>query len=430
MKATWEKTESNKGILAVETDVEEVERALNHAFGKVVKSVSVPGFRKGKVPRNVFEKRFGVESLYQDALDVLLPEAYKQALKDTEIEPVDTPDIEVEQFAKGEPCLFKATVTVKPEVLLGEYKGLEVDLNDYSVTDEDVAKELATMQERQAELFVVEDGELQNADHAIIDFEGFKDGVPFPGGKGSRYTLEIGSGTFIPGFEEQLIGMKKEEEREIPVTFPEEYHAEDLAGQPVTFKVVLHEIKRKNLPALDDEFAKDVSEFETLEELKNDIKNKLEEKSQQKAKEELQDKLLEKAAENATIDIPQVMIDHENDRMLQEFEQSLVYQGLTLQMYYQFSGLNEESLREQFMKDAEKRVRISLTLEAIANAENIEVSTEEAEEEVKRLAEIYKQDPKDMLKIIKSQQGIAGLKKDMKIQKAIELLIASSKTAA
>src|SRR5690606_23976581 len=273
MKANWEKTENNRGVLTVEVDEQKFSKALDQAFRKVVKNVNVPGFRKGKVPRPIFEKRFGVESLYQDAVEIVVPEAYQAAVEETGIEPVDQPEIDIDQLEKDKPFIFKATVTVKPEVKLGEYKDLEVPEKDFSVSDEDVEEELKKMQERQGELVVVEDGQVEEKDRVMIDFEGFIDGEPFEGGQAEKYTLEVGSGQFIPGFEEQLVGMKPEEEKEITVTFPEDYQAEELAGKEAVFKVKLHEVKRMRLPELDDEFAQDVSEFDTLQELKDDIEN-------------------------------------------------------------------------------------------------------------------------------------------------------------
>lgn len=430
MKVNWEKTGTNEGVLTIEVDAERVDQALDRAFKKVVNQVNVPGFRKGKVPRPIFEQRFGVESLYQDALDILLPEAYGEAVDEAGIEPVDRPEVDIEQIEKGKSLVFKATVTVKPETKLGQYKGLEIEEKDFSVSEESIEAELKKMQEQQGQLVVVEDGELQNGDHAIIDFEGFKDGEPFEGGKGEKFDLEIGSGTFIPGFEEQLVGMKPGDEKEIEVTFPEEYHAEHLAGQPVTFKVKLNEIKRLNLPEIDDEFVKDVSEFDTLEELKADIKNRLEEKAKQDEENYKRESVVEKASENATIDLPEVMISHEIDHMLQELEQRLQMQGMNLDIYYQFSGLNEEALREQFKEDAEKRIRTRLTLEAIAEAENIEVTDEDLDEELKKIAEMYSREVDEIRSIFEAQGGLEGIKNDIKIRKTIDLLVANSKSVA
>lgn len=430
MSAKWEKLENNQGVLTVEVEKEEFSAALDKAFKKVVKKVNVPGFRKGKVPRKIFEARFGVESLYQDALDIILPEAYQKAVEETGIEPVDRPEVDIEQLERGQNVIFKATVTVKPDVQLGEYKGLEIPAKDFTVTDEQVEEELENVRNRQAELIVVEDGEVNEGDTVVIDFEGFIDGEPFEGGKGENYSLEIGSGSFIPGFEDQLIGMKKGEEKEIQVTFPEDYQVEELKGKEATFQVKLHEIKRKKLPELDDEFAKDVSEFDTLDEYKQDLRKKLEERAKQEEEAYKKDTVVEQAAENATMDIPQVMIDHEIDHMISELEQNLQMQGMNLDLYYQFSGTNEEELKERYKADAEKRVRISLTLEAIAKQENIEVSAEEVEEEIEKMAETYQRDKEEIRKLLTAQDNLDGIKNDLRIRKAVDLLVNNSKTVA
>jgi trigger factor len=394
----------------------------------VVKNIALPGFRKGKVPRVLFEKRFGVEALYQDALDILLPEAYAKAVEEAGIEPVSMPEIDIEQMEKGKSLIFKAKVTVKPEVKLGQYKGLEVEKMDATVTDEDVENELKRLQENYAELVVKEDGTVENGDTAVIDFEGFVDGEPFEGGKAENYSLEIGSGTFIPGFEEQLVGMKAGEEKEIQVTFPEEYHAEQLAGKPATFKVKVHEVKAKQLPALDDEFAKDVDEeVETLDELKAKIRARLEEAKKNEAETALRNAVVEKAAANAEIDIPAVMVQNETDRMLREFDQRLQMQGLNLQLYYQFSGQDEAALREQMKEDAEKRVRAALTLEAIAKAENIEVTDEEVEEELQKMAEAYNLSVDKLKELLGSLDGV---KEDLKWRKTVDFLVEHSTVAA
>ncbi|QHN50050.1 trigger factor [Geobacillus stearothermophilus] len=428
MSVKWEKLEGNEGVLTVEVDAEQVNKGLDAAFKKVVKNIALPGFRKGKVPRVLFEKRFGVEALYQDALDILLPEAYAKAVEEAGIEPVSMPEIDIEQMEKGKSLIFKAKVTVKPEVKLGQYKGLEVEKMDATVTDEDVENELKRLQENYAELVVKEDGTVENGDTAVIDFEGFVDGEPFEGGKAENYSLEIGSGTFIPGFEEQLIGMKAGEEKEIQVTFPEEYHAEQLAGKPATFKVKVHEVKAKQLPALDDEFAKDVDEeVETLDELKAKIRARLEEAKKNEAETALRNAVVEKAAANAEIDIPAVMVQNETDRMLREFDQRLQMQGLNLQLYYQFSGQDEAALREQMKEDAEKRVRAALTLEAIAKAENIEVTDEEVEEELQKMAEAYNLSVDKLKELLGSLDGV---KEDLKWRKTIDFLVEHSTAAA
>ncbi|MGP3559607.1 trigger factor [Geobacillus sp. BK01] len=428
MSVKWEKLEGNEGVLTVEVDAEQVNKGLDAAFKKVVKNVTLPGFRKGKVPRVLFEKRFGVEALYQDALDILLPEAYAKAVEEAGIEPVSMPEIDIEQMEKGKSLIFKAKVTVKPEVKLGQYKGLEVEKMDATVTDEDVENELKRLQENYAELVVKEDGTVENGDTAVIDFEGFVDGEPFEGGKAENYSLEIGSGTFIPGFEEQLVGMKAGEEKEIEVTFPEEYHAEQLAGKPAVFKVKVHEVKAKQLPALDDEFAKDVDEeVETLDELKAKIRARLEEAKKNEAEAAVRNAVVEKAAANAEIDIPAVMVQNETDRMLREFDQRLQMQGLNLQLYYQFSGQDEAALREQMKEDAEKRVRAALTLEAIAEAENIDVTDEEVNEELEKMAAAYNLSVDKLKELLGSLDGV---KEDVKWRKTVDFLVEHSTVAA
>ncbi|RXI98451.1 trigger factor [Anaerobacillus alkaliphilus] len=430
MTAKWEKLEGNQGVLTIEVEAAQVDDALNQAFKKVVGKVNVPGFRKGKIPRAMFEQRFGVESLYQDALDILLPSAYAAAITETKIEPVDRPEIDVEQMGKGQNLVFKATVTVKPELQLGEYKGLEVEELETTVTDEDVELELKRLQEKHAELTVVEDGTIENGDTAVIDFEGFVDGVAFEGGKGENYSLEIGSGSFIPGFEEQLVGVKSGESKDVEVSFPEEYHATDLAGKPAVFKVTVHDIKRKQLPNLDDEFAKDVNEeVETLDALKADIKEKMTQDKATEADHHKRDTLVEKAAENSTVDIPEAMIATEVDRMLEEFGQRLQSQGLSLDMYYQFSGQDENGMREQFKGDADKRVRINLTLEAIAEAEKLEVSDADVDAELEKMAELYQRSVDELKQILAMQGGIDALKADLKVRKAVDFLVENSKSA-
>ncbi|GED31754.1 trigger factor [Brevibacillus centrosporus] len=430
MAANWEKVENNQGVLTVEVDASEVDAALDQAFKKVVQKVQVPGFRKGKVPRKMFEARFGVESLYQDALDILLPTAYGQAVKEAGIEPVDRPEVDVAQMEQGKNLIFKATVTVKPEVKLGDYKNLSIEEKDFSVTEESVDAELKRMQERHAELVAVEEGAAQNGDLAVIDFEGFQDGVAFEGGKAEDYSLELGSGTFIAGFEEQVVGLNVGEEKDITVTFPEEYHSPNLAGKEAVFKVKLTSLKRKNLPVLDDEFAKDVSEFDTLEELKADTKKKLEEKSAQDKDQYVREQLVLKAAENAEIDLPEVMVEHELDQMVNEFGQRLQYQGMTLELYFQFSGMDESQLRDQLRADATSRVRTSLTLEAIGKAENIEATEEDVNEELNKLAGVYGRPADELRKIFSAQDGMAALYRDVQTRKTVDFLVAESKVSA
>lgn len=425
MSAKFEKLEGNQGVLTVEVDAAKVNEGLDAAFKKVVTKVNVPGFRKGKMPRAMFEKRFGVESLYQDAIDYLLPEAYANAIEETGIEPIDRPEIDVEQIEKGKTFIFKATVTLKPEVKLGDYKGLEVEKLETEVTDADVQEELTKLQERQAELVIKEEAPAEDGDTVVMDFEGFVDGVAFEGGKAENYSLELGSGQFIPGFEEQLVGLAAGEEKDVEVSFPEEYHAAELAGKPAVFKVKLHEVKGKELPALDDEFAKDVDEeVETLDALKEKIKNRLIDSKKHEAEHHLRDTVVEKAADNAEVDIPAVMIDTEIDRMMQEFEQRLQMQGMNLELYFQFSGQDQDALRGQMKEEAEKRVRVSLTLEEIAKVENLEVSEEDVEAELTKMSEMYNMTVDN----IKAALGnLDGLKGDLKVRKAVEFLVANSK---
>ncbi|GIN66715.1 MULTISPECIES: trigger factor [Bacillus] len=421
MSVKWEKQEGNEGVLTVEVDADTFNKALDDAFKKVVKQVSIPGFRKGKVPRALFEKRFGVEALYQDALDILLPVEYPKAVEEAGIEPVDRPEIDVEKIEKGESLIFTAKVTVKPEVKLGEYKGLGIEKDDTAVTDEDVQNELKSLQERQAELVVKEGGKVEEGDTVVLDFEGFVDGEAFEGGKAENYSLEVGSGSFIPGFEDQLVGLEADAEKDVEVTFPEEYHAEDLAGKPAVFKVKIHEIKAKELPELDDEFAKDVDEeVETLAELTEKTKKRLEEAKENEADAKLREELVTKAAENAEIDIPQAMIDTELDRMMKEFEQRLQMQGMNLELYFQFSGQDETALKEQMKEDAEKRVKSNLTLEAIAKAEDLQVTDEEVEEELSKMAEAYNMPVENIKQAIGSTEG---MKEDLKVRKAIDFLV-------
>ncbi len=428
MTAKWEKLEGNQGVLTIEVDAETFKKGLDDAFKKVVKEVNVPGFRKGKMPRGMFEKRFGVESLYQDAIDIVLPDAYENAIKETGIEPVDRPEVDVEQIEKGKNLIFTAKVTVKPEVKLGDYKGLEVEKLEETVTDEEVDAEIKQLQERNAELVVKEEGTVEDGDTVVIDFEGFVDGEAFEGGTAENYSLEIGSNSFIPGFEEQLVGVAAGAEKDVEVTFPEEYHAENLAGQPATFKVKVHEIKGKELPELDDEFAKDVDdEVETLEELKAKTRTRLEESKKTEAENSLKDTLIEKASENAEIDIPEAMVDTELDRMLREFEQRLQMQGMNLELYFQFSGQDENALRGQMKEDAGKRVRVNLTLEAIAKAENIEVTEEEINAELENMSTMYGVPADQLTQMLGGQDGVI---EDLKIRKAIDFLVENSKSVA
>ncbi len=427
MSAKWEKQEGNEGVLTIEVSPEEFDKALDQAFKKVSKDVQIPGFRKGKIPRKIFENRFGVESLYQDAVDIVLPDAYMKAIEETNIEPVAQPEVDIETIEQGKPLVFTAKVTVKPEVKLGEYKGLEVEEQSVEVTDEDVEKEIEHQREHHAELVVKEEGTVEEGDTVVIDFEGFLGDEPFEGGKGENHSLEIGSGQFIPGFEEQLVGKKAEEDTEITLTFPEDYHAEELAGKEATFKVKIHEIKSKELPELDDEFAKDVDEeVETLDELKKKKKEELEEQKKQEAENQKRETLLEKASENAEVVIPEAMVDTELDQMVKEFEQRLQMQGMTLEMYSQFSGQDVDALKEQMKEDAEKRVKTNLTLEAIVENEDLEVSEDDLNAELENMASMYGTDVEQLKQMLGGNTD--ALKGELKMRKAIDFLVENSKT--
>ncbi|ECV1102402.1 trigger factor [Listeria monocytogenes] len=424
MSVKWEKQEGNVGKLTFEIEQEKVKEGLDRAFVKVRKTLNVPGFRKGKVPRQIFNQRFGEEALFQDALDILLPEVYSAAIDEAGIDPVDTPQVNIESMEKGETWVLTAEVTVKPEVKLGDYKGLEVEKRETELTTGELEAELKQLQERQAELVVKEDAPAENGDTVILDFEGFKDGVAFEGGQAENHSLELGSGQFIPGFEEKLVGLKAGDEADIELTFPEEYHAEDLAGQPVVFKVKLHEIKTKEVPALDDELAKDIDEeVETLDELKEKISKRLQEAKEESVAQAKQEEVIAKAVENAEVDIPHAMVHHEADHLMNHFAQDLQAQGLTPELYYQFTGQTEEAMHAQMEKDAEKRVKMNLVLEAIAEAENIEPTEEAIDEEISTLAEKYGME-KDAVRA--ALGDMSELKSDLKIRKAIDVLLDSA----
>lgn len=426
MTAKWEKKEGNQGTLTVEVEAATFNDALDQAFKKVVKDVQLPGFRKGKVPRGLFEQRFGVESLYQDAVDIVLPEAYTAAVEETGISPVDQPDVDVTQIEKGEPLIFTAEVTVKPEVKLGDYKGLEVEAEDIDVSEEDVNEDIENQRQRLAELVVKEEGAVEDGDTVVIDFEGFIGEEAFEGGTGKNHTLEIGSGSFIPGFEEQLIGKETGADTEVNVTFPEDYHAEDLAGKEATFKVKIHEVKTKELPELDDEFAKDVDEdVETLAELTEKTKERLVEQKKTSADNAKRESLINQASEGAEIDIPEVMIENELERMVSEFEQRLQQQGMTLEMYSQFSGQGQDELKEQMREDAQKRVQTNLVLEAIYDQEGLEVTDEDIDKELETMSSMYQMDVEQLKQMLGGNTDM--LKDDLKFSKAIDFLVENSK---
>lgn len=392
MSVKWEKEEgTNNGKLTFEIEPAKIKEGLDAAFNRVKKTLNVPGFRKGKVPRQVFNKMFGEEALYQDALNAVLPEAYASAIAETNIKPVAQPEIDVESMEKDSTWVLTAKVTVEPEVKLGQYKDLEVKAQPTEVTDEEVDAEIKKLQEQQAELVLKEDQPAEEGDTVVIDFEGKVDGVAFDGGKGENYSLELGSNTFIPGFEDQLVGHKAGETVDVKVTFPEDYHAEDLKGKDAVFETTIHEVKTKELPELDDEFAKDVDEeVDTLVELKAKTRERLEEQKKNAAKEAIQDEVIDKAVENAEIgEIPGAMIEEDVHRQMDQYMAGLQQQGISADMYYQLTGSSEEDLHKQFENGAEKRVKTNLVLEAIVAAEDIKASEEEINAEIKDLAAQY-----------------------------------------
>ena len=421
MSLQVEKLEKNMAKLTVEVPAEEVEAALQNAYLKNRKQISVPGFRKGKVPRQMIEKMYGPEVFYDDAANALIQKAYPQAADECELEIVSRPDVDIVQLEKGKPFIFTAEVAVKPEVTLGQYKGIEVEKADTTATDEEVAAELDKEREANSRTITVEDRAVQDGDMTVIDFEGFVDGEAFEGGKGTDYPLTIGSGAFIPGFEEKLVGAEIGKEVEVDVTFPEEYHAKELAGKPAVFKCTVKEIKVKELPELDDDFAQDVSDFDTLEEYKADVRKKVEEKKAADAKAKKEDAVIEKIIEGATMEIPDAMVETQAERMVDEFAQRLQMQGLTMEQYLQFTGGNVQALVEQSKPQALKRIQSRLVLEAVAAAENLTASDEELDAELGRMAEQYKMEV-EKLKEMFAEEDLKSVREDLAIQKAVELV--------
>lgn len=423
MTQKWEKHEGNEGTLTFTVPSEDFEKALDQAFKKVSKDVSIPGFRKGKIPRKMFEARFGVESLYQDALDIVLPEAYRNAIDAVEITPIEQPEVDIEEIERGKDVVLTAKVQVEPEVKLGEYKGLKVEELDADVTEEDVDKEIETMLESHADMVIKEDGEIENGDLVNFDFDGYVDGEPFEGGKAEDYELEIGSGSFIPGFESQMVGLKNGEEKDLPVTFPEDYHAEELAGKEAVFKVKVNSIKSKEIPELDEELLKELDkDVDSVEELRESVLKDLQEQKETARDNQLREDLIIQASDNAEVEIPEVMVKNETDRMVQEFSQNLAQQGLNFEMYQQFSGQDENALREQMKADARKRVKTNLTLKQIAIDENIEITEEELNEEAEKMASQFNMSVEDIKRTL---GDLSMLKDDLKMQRVVSLLVDS-----
>ena len=421
MSLQVEKLEHNMAKLTIEVSAEEVEKALQAAYIKERKKISMPGFRKGKVPRQMIEKMYGPEVFYDEAANHMISEAYGKAYDECELELVSQPKIDIVQLKKGEPFIFTAEVAVKPEVTLGEYKGLKVDKVSTRVTQKEVDEEIEKERERNARTVEVTDRAVQDKDQVLLDFEGFVDGEAFEGGKGEKYPLTIGSGAFIPGFEEQLIGAEIGKEMEVNVTFPEDYQAKELAGKAAVFKCTVQEIKVKELPELDDEFASDVSECETLDAYKAEVKKKIKERKEKVGKEKKENQAVDAAIENAQMDIPEAMIELQTKQMADDFARRIMQQGLTVEQYYQFTGMTEEKMMEEMKPQAEKRIKTRLVLEAIVAAENIEVSEERLEEELKKMAESYQMEV-DKLKEFMGENEKKQMKEDIAVQEAVTLI--------
>ena len=421
MSVQVENLEKNMAKLTIEVEAEEVEKALEAAFKKNKNKISVPGFRKGKVPRAMIEKMYGSSIFYEDAVNAMIPQAYADASAESDLEIVSQPAIEVVQIEKGKPFIFTAEVAVKPDVTLGDYKGIEIDKIDVEVTDEEIDAEVNKERENNARTITVEDRAVENGDITVIDFEGFKDGVAFEGGKGENYPLTIGSGSFIPGFEDQLVGAKLNEEVTIDVTFPEEYQAEELAGQPAQFKVTVKEIKVKELPELDDEFAKDVSEFDTLDEYKADVKKNLAEKKEKEAENKREEAAMDKVIENAQMDIPDLMVETQTRQLADDFARRISQQGLSVDQYFQFTGLTPETFLQQMKPQALRRIQSRLVLEKIAEVENIEISEERLNEELENMAKTYQMEV-DKLKEMMGEEEEKQIRDDLAVMEAVKII--------
>ena len=426
MSLQVEKMEKNMAKLTIEVSAEELEKAIQGAYLKNKNKITLPGFRKGKAPRVMIEKMYGKGVFLEDAANALIPSAYSKALNECDLEIVSQPEIDITQLEAGKPFIFTAEVAVKPEVTLGEYKGVEVKKIDVEVTEEEINAELKKEQENNSRTILVEDRPVENGDIATIDFEGFVDGTPFEGGKGSDYPLTIGSNTFIPGFEEQLIGANAGEKRDVNVTFPEEYQAQELAGKAAVFKCEVKKIEKKELPELDDEFAKDVSEFDTLEEYKADIKKNLTEKKEADAKRQKEDEAVQKAVENATMEIPDAMIRTQVNQMVDDFSRRMQAQGLSMEQYFQFTGMTLDKLMEEMKPQALRRIQTRLVLEKVAEVENIQPSEERVDEEFTKMAEMYKME-KDKLKELVGEIELEQMKKDMAVQDAVTYITDAAK---
>ena len=421
MSVQVENLEKNMAKLTVEVSAEDFEKAVQAAYMKNKNKITIPGFRKGKAPRVMIEKMYGTGIFFEDAANALIQSEYPKAAEESKLDIVSQPEIDVVQIEKGKSFIFTAEVAVKPEVTLGQYKGVEVEVSPVEVTEEEVAAELKKEQENNSRTIDVDDRAVAQGDMVTLDFEGFVDGVAFEGGKGTDYPLTIGSNSFIPGFEDQLVGAEIGVEKEVNVTFPENYHANDLAGKPAVFKCTVKAIKVKELPELDDEFAKDVSEFDTLAEYKADIEKKFKERKEDVAKREREDKAVDAVIANAQMDIPEPMIQNQIDQLMQDFIRRMQAQGLSIDQYYQFTGLDSAKVQEQMRPQALKRIQSRLVLEKVAEAENIQISEEQLEEELKKMAEMYKMEL-DKLKELMGDYEKEQIKADMAVQEAVTLV--------
>ena len=421
MSLQVEKLEKNMAKLTIEVPAEEVTKALNTAYGKDKSKINVPGFRKGKAPRKLIEQMYGKGVFYEDAANEMIPGAYAKAVEECEEEIVSSPKIEVVQIEEGKPFIFTAEVALKPEVTLGEYKGVKVAKADTKVSDADVDKEINRERENNARTINVEDRAVKDGDMTVIDFEGFVDGVAFEGGKGENYPLTIGSGSFIPGFEEALIGAELNKETEVNVTFPEDYHAEELKGKPAVFKCTVKEIKEKQLPELDDEFASEVSEFDTMEEYRADVKKNLADRKAVEAKNAKEEAAVDAVIANAQMEIPDAMVETQQRQMVQDFAQRIQSQGITMEQYMQYTGVTVEQLLEQVKPQALKRIQSRLVLEAVVKAENITVSEEDFDAEAAKMAETYKMEA-DKVKELLGEEGKKQVMEDLAVSKAAEFV--------
>ncbi len=419
-----EARENSKVYFEIEIDVEAFEAAMEKSYKKNVKAINIPGFRKGKAPRKFIEKMYGEAIFYDDAINFVFPDAYDEAVKELNLDTVDQPEVDIVKLESGEAPIFSVIVTVKPEVKLGDYKSLKVEKVVKEVTDEDVQAELKRAQENCARVTTVEEGTPENGDTVVLDFDGSVDGVPFEGGKAEGYNLELGSGSFIPGFEEQLVGKNLNEEVLVNVTFPEEYHAENLAGKEAVFKCVMHSIMKKELPELDDEFAKDVSEFDTLVEYKADIMAKLKERNEKEAEADFENEVLEKAAELMEVEMPEVMVEKQIDSYLNDMKYRVESQGLQFEQYLQFTGMTVEGFRENIRPQAEKGARVALLIENVAKAENIQATDEDIDNEIKQLAEGYGMEEDKVREII--QANLPSIKQDIEFRKTVKFLTESA----